>query len=213
MLSDFFGVEPDGRLAVKTKVQLQGGGELLLRPLSLEKLFALMQIGLPNFSMEAIGETAPEEFMVTFAEKIGPAVTVAIDQDAAALDPLDLPSIVLWYIGEHDWKRIYAELLSPGDEPAPAPTEDTVNSIIDLMFAIEIATEGARPVERQLKMRPEAWLSTLGAMERRAQNQKPNAQHKPGEVVAKRLSMDQLFAMMPGGETVNVSAEPGEGGH
>lgn len=215
MITDFFGVEPDGRLAVKAKITLASGQQLPMRPLSLEKLFALMGLGLPSFDGVDVGAMEPMEFMALFSAQLAPAVSIAIDADASELAPEDLPAVVLWYMGEHDWKRIYSEIMAPDGEPAP-PSE-TADAVLDLMFAIEIATEGARPVESQLKMKPEAWLSTLEAMERRAQKRKAaGSPDAPGSrsLHAKKISLDQLFAMLPGGEVVDVKTEqPGEGGH
>lgn len=213
MISDFFGVEPDGRLSVKGRIKLSSGETLLLRPLSLEKLFSVMRLGLPSFSMEQIAAMEPEQFMSEFAETLVPILTLALDVDASTIPAEDVPGVILWYVNEHDWKRIYSEILSPDGEPQSE--SETSDAVLDLMFAIEIATEGARPIECQLGMRPESWLSTLGAMERRADRLRKGTESKPakGQINAKRLSMDQMFSMLPGGETINVPVEPGDGGH
>lgn len=218
MIQDFFGVEPDGQLAVKARLVLPDGGELLLRPLSLEKLFALMQIGMPNISMEEVADLSVEKFMSAFSESFGPALAIATGVDVSVLQFEAVTQAVIWYIGEHDWPRIYEEILCPDGQPAPP--EVAANSVLDLMLAVEIATQGARPIERQLRMRPEAWISCLASMERRAERLKKGMED-PGVsgsgLNAKGISVEQLFSILPGGETVNVvlekSEESGQGGH
>ncbi len=207
MISDFFGVDPDGQPSVKGRIELQGGGQLLLRPLTLEKLFALMRVGLPDFSMEEISTMAPEKFLEVFAEQLAPALRIVLGDAAATVPAVNYAQVVTWYLGEHEWQRIYTGILNPDE--GQTVTAESIDAILDLMFALEIATQGARPVERQLQMRPEAWISTLESFERRADRAKvgADAPSKKGELRVKGCSMDQVFAVMPGGETVNIRVD------
>lgn len=208
--SDFFGVEPVYKLAVKARLQF-GGALLELRPLTLEQVFscwdllgAEMRSDLAScFMKQKEPDDATGAALHTLFDFLHPehpeAYLAASDEEVAAL--------FKWYMDEHQWLRIFEGVFGLGKEPTYREPENLEEDAIDNLYLIEV--HGGRTIESLLSMRVEAYLSYEAAfvrdMQRRGSaNGAPREyeQNIPGgkrvTTFASKISLSQMFDALPG---------------
>ena len=218
MIRDFWGCEVAGAPtpSVKAFLAVPGRDRIGLRPLSLERLMRLLELApvvIPT--PEQLAGQTPEQIVAEFGDLLRPAAWVALGVDCADVPTEALIEALGWYGKEHNWKRISDDLLKADGGGAGG----TAFVLEDLCYTVEVAC--GRTIEAQLAMRPEAWLSLLETMERRAQREREQVDTAaasqatgPNDVVVRAdgIGVEDLFGLMPGGEIVEFPATPPAGG-